>query len=234
MRALENLVSLPVMTWTHNGRKLRYNLSLVDIEDFTRAVWREGEPRLAVAHTLLQRFACLYSGKRPYETFSEFLRAYVQPINPRWFPTGELHKKEVARLVKNGKTNEAKEEQARAARRVEYSTTPMSSIPVAYRDLVSQILSGLTRSPVPTAQHFSESKASSTDTQEVAERKAYTWGAQKKLDVVAVTEGYKPGINWFFSIPGAPPPTPNFSATDMRSYALLVLLGLVLLSRAKK
>jgi hypothetical protein len=233
MRKIEYLASLPVMSWNQDSKTYRYHLSLVDVEDFTRAIWREGEPRLAVAHTLLQRFAYLYSNQRPYETFSSFLKAYVQPINPNWFPSGGLHKKEVNRLLKAGKEKEAKEEQARAARRVEYSTTPMSSIPLSHRDLVSRILSGLTKSPVPTAQHFSESKASSSDSQEAAERKAYVWGTQRKLEVVPVAEGYKPGTNWFFAISKAHPPTISFSSLDKRSYALLVLLGLVLLARKK-
>jgi hypothetical protein len=233
MRQIENITSLPVMNWTYNGKTYKYHLSLVDVEDFTRAVWREGEPRLAVAHTLLQRFAFLYSTKKPYDTFSSFLRAYVQPINPRWFPDGDLHKKELLRLDKLGKKQDIQEERARANRRLEYLSTSISNISLEHRDLVSRILSGLTKSPVPQAHHFSESKAAKTDTEEIAKTKGEKWGERKNLKLVYVDDGYLPGVNWFFSIPNIAPPNPSFSAQDMRSYALLVLLGLALLARKK-
>ena len=55
-----------------------------------RAVEREGEPREWVAQALVNRWALLkdQGGSR---TLGAFVRAYAQPVNPRWFPDGARH-----------------------------------------------------------------------------------------------------------------------------------------------
>lgn len=56
-----------------------------------RAVEAEGEPRRLVAQTLVNRWAWLADyapGK--YPTLTSLVRAYAQPVNPRWFPDGDL------------------------------------------------------------------------------------------------------------------------------------------------
>jgi hypothetical protein len=57
-----------------------------------RAVEAEGEPRRLVAQTLVNRWAWLADfapGK--YPSLASLVRAYAQPVNPRWFEGGDLY-----------------------------------------------------------------------------------------------------------------------------------------------
>lgn len=60
-----------------------------------RAVEAEGDPRELVAQTLVNRWAWL-TDTTPgrYFRLSELVRAYAQPVNPAWFPSGALFKKQ--------------------------------------------------------------------------------------------------------------------------------------------
>lgn len=62
-----------------------------------RAVQREGQPRRLVAQTLVNRFAWLHS-RGHYPTLASFVRAYAQPVNPRWYPEGDLHRAAVSTI----------------------------------------------------------------------------------------------------------------------------------------
>ena len=62
-----------------------------------RAVEREGQPRPLVAQTLVNRFAWLHS-RGHYPTLESFVRAYAQPVNPRWYPAGDLHQAAVNKI----------------------------------------------------------------------------------------------------------------------------------------
>jgi hypothetical protein len=210
MPSTVNTPTLPALRWKYQGARHDYSLTARDRDDFYRAVWREGKPQLAVAHTLLQRFAYLYSTTRPYSTLSSFLRAYVQPINPRWFSSGDLHKAQVARLEKAGKGAEALAEKARAKKREAYAVTPITSIPREYNELSALVLSGATTSPVPTALHFIMSSAGAGDDELTARDKALAEATRKGLVLVPIAEGYRRGLNWFFST-GMTPPVIRYS-----------------------
>ncbi len=55
----------------------------------SRAVEAEGPVRLQVARALVNLFALLRS-KGDMRSLADVVRAYAQPVNPRWFPTGDL------------------------------------------------------------------------------------------------------------------------------------------------
>lgn len=194
----------PILQWTKGDVSHSYRVSTVDTVWLARALWREGAPRNAVGHTLLQRFASLYP---KYKTLSKFLRAYVQPLNPNWYPNGYRSKRKVARLRKARKHQEAQAEIERAKRRMLYSTTPWESIPAAYRDLTQRLLSGVVPNPVPTAEHFCASQAKSGASHEEAKKAAQEYAEKKKLgQPIAVPGGFGQGMNWFFPLPGRKPP----------------------------
>lgn len=209
MSAQVNTPTRPALRWVYGSATHTYPLTPRDRDDFYRSIWREGKPQLAVAHTLLQRFAYLYSTTRPYPTLSSFLRAYVQPINPRWFSSGDLHKAHIARLQKAGKLAEVADENTRAKKRESYSITPVAKIPRQYNEISASVLSGATASPVPTALHFTMSSAGAGDDESTAKKKALETAKRKGLSLVPVAEGYKRGLNWFFST-GAVPPVIRF------------------------
>jgi len=54
-----------------------------------RAVQAEGEPRQAVAEALVNLHALRRAGGANV-TLTQTVRAYAQPVNPRWYPTGDL------------------------------------------------------------------------------------------------------------------------------------------------
>jgi hypothetical protein len=59
-----------------------------------RAVEGEGEPRTLVAQTLLNRWAWLLdTHPGAFPRLQDLVRAYAQPVNPRWFPDGDLQAK---------------------------------------------------------------------------------------------------------------------------------------------
>lgn len=76
-----------------------------------RAVVAEGKPEPMVARALVNLFM-LQRSKGSGQTLSKLVRAYAQPVNPRWFPDGDLHQAALA----NGQDTAA-----RAAQRVLFS-----------------------------------------------------------------------------------------------------------------
>lgn len=200
------VVANPILSWKYGGNAYRYMVTPSDYVWWVRAIWREGRPQVAVGHTLLQRFAWLYSTNRPYKTLGDFLRAYCQPINPAWLPGGKLSEAKIRRMTAAGNVNAANDERARAAQRAVYSNTPLEQIPSKYRKAADLILSGATRSPIPGAMHFTTSFAAAGDDQQTAEKKAKAYAAKRDLTIVPISQGFKPGVNWFFASPGKQPP----------------------------
>jgi hypothetical protein len=68
-----------------------------DLLWLARAVEAEGEPRVLVAQTLVNRWAWLLD-QHPglFPRLQDLVRAYAQPVNPRWFPGGDLLQKAIA------------------------------------------------------------------------------------------------------------------------------------------
>lgn len=117
---------------SHRGAEL--TVTPADVIWLSRAVAREGAPRSLVAQALINRWAWLHdvgSGQR-YPTLTSLIRAYSVPVNPRWFPAGDLHKDRVARLLAAGNAPGAESEALRAAqRRDEFSRATVFSDDVA-------------------------------------------------------------------------------------------------------
>lgn len=83
-----------------------------------RAVSREGQPRRLVAQALVNRWAWLADfapGRYPH--LRDLVRAYAQPVNPAWYPEGELHRQYVATLWAAGEGDKARTERELARRR---------------------------------------------------------------------------------------------------------------------
>lgn len=193
--------SLPILEWTNANGTHFYQVAPGDRLTLIRSVWREGRPQNAVAFTLLQRFTYIYPS---YRSLADFIKAYSQPINPRWFPTGDKHLSTIAALKAKNQTSEVKAKiaqlEARARRRPIYAATPENEIPKAIIDLVDSILAGNVKSPVPTAIHFNGSSAASSDDQQTAKQKAESYASRGGFgDVVPTSAGYGLGVNWFFT-----------------------------------
>lgn len=186
---------LPILEWTNSRGKFTYQVTPQDRLTLIRSVWREGRPQGAVAYTLLQRFTFLYP---KYRNLSTFIQAYSQPINPRWFPKGDLHLAAI-KAVKGEKQSIARLE-AKAALRPTFASTPESKIPPRVVNLVDNVLTGRLKSPVPTAVHFRGSKATTSDTETKAKRKAVAFAKKGGFgEIVPINAGYGAKVNWFFS-----------------------------------
>lgn len=111
---------------TPGGRALSWSPD--DALWLRRAVEREGEPRDWVAQALVNRWAVLRDrGRTEYPTLASFVRAYAQPVNPRWFPAGDLHLEQLDAHASRGAAHRA-DMIARAERREnEYSRATIFS-----------------------------------------------------------------------------------------------------------
>lgn len=195
-----------------NNQKKEYVLSNEDYLALLRAVEFEGEPRDAVAWTLLQRFAFIYP---QYDSLAKFIQAYAQPINPRWYPTGDLHKARFAVLAKAKRVQEAEDELKRAARRVQYGNTPIEKISRATRDVVDPIFLG-GASPVQGAVHY---RAPTVDTKSADEAREARQKFAEKYQLQRVIEYGDPTTqNWFFG---------QARSIDFRIRTLLASVGAV-------
>lgn len=69
-----------------------YQVTANDVLWLRRAVEAEGEPREAVAKALVNLFV-LRMAARPAspQSLEKLVRAYAQPVNPRWFVGGDLY-----------------------------------------------------------------------------------------------------------------------------------------------
>lgn len=84
-----------------------------------RAVAAEGPPQPMVARALVNLFM-MQRSKGSTQTLAHLVRAYAQPVNPRWMPGGDLH---IAALEKGEDT------EAQASRRLAHSSRPMAAMP---------------------------------------------------------------------------------------------------------
>lgn len=175
-----------------NNKRIDYVLTLEDYVVLSRAVEYEGEPRDGVAWTLLQRFAFLYP---TYKSLATFIRAYAQPINPDWFPTGSKHKDWIDKLVAAGKYNEADDERKRAAKRANFANTPLSKISKPTRDIIDYLfLSG--QSPIPGSIHY---RAPTVETASVPEAEKAREAFARKYQLPRIIDyGNPTKHNWFF------------------------------------
>lgn len=136
----------PTVIISKGGVNTIYALTVEDYTDLARAVEREGPPKLAVAWCLLQRFGLLWP---LYPSLSGFVKAYAQPINPKWFSTGAEHLAALKKLDSYGK---AKENTA-ASQREGWAKTPLDKISNDTLQTLDAIFAGRP-SPVPAATHY--------------------------------------------------------------------------------
>lgn len=118
------------------GKPLQFSAD--DVLWLSRAVESEGEPRDLVAQVLVNRWAWL-SDYRPgaYPRLADLVRAYAQPVNPRWFPQGDLF---LARLEKAPTSERAALLQQATRRQAQHSTRVQFS--AATDQAVRQALTG--------------------------------------------------------------------------------------------
>lgn len=105
-----------------------------------------------VAQALVNRWAWLADTMpAAYPRLQDFVRAYAQPVNPRWMPGGDLFEKRVERLRATGQEARIAVARGSAARRVQYAQATQFSPPVL--DAVRQALMGPVTLP-PGVQHY--------------------------------------------------------------------------------
>jgi len=184
----------PTIRFRKGDKDFEYILTETDVLDLTRSAWREGEPVAGVIHTLIQRYAATYP-KKAWPSLSLFLRDYVQPINPRWFLSGDLHIAYANRL--KGEDLERAIERAKA--REQYAKTPLNKIPARYKTIVQAVLNGAIKTPNAQAQHFAASTAKATETPEQQKKRADSFGRHRNLgSALDMGVGFGPKVNWFY------------------------------------
>lgn len=76
-------------------KNIVYEMTREDVLWFLRAIEGEGRPQAWVAATLINGYLFSKSNSRSggLSTFTKFVRAYAQPINPIWYVGGEQYKR---------------------------------------------------------------------------------------------------------------------------------------------
>lgn len=172
---------------------VRYHLTREDYVVLARALEHEGKPQVAVAWTLLQRFAYLYP---LYKTLASFVRAYAQPINPLWFPDGANHIAWVAQLKAKNKLAEASDEIARAHRRKEYAAKSLHEISPHILEVIETVFASGVETPVPGSIHY---RAPTIRTSDRAMAKAAQDEFARKRNYLSVYVGDPRRDNWLFA-----------------------------------
>lgn len=78
------------MTVALSAKGAAYTVTPVDVLWLSRAVEAEGEPRARVASALVNLFMRARA-RGSKQSLASLVRAYAQPVNPRWYPDGDLH-----------------------------------------------------------------------------------------------------------------------------------------------
>ena len=187
------------MRWLRNGTVTEYEATDTDALVLAQAIAREGRPHNAVAWTLVQRFALLFPR---YDSLAGLVRAYAQPVNPRWFPDGDKHKARMRQL--EGDKAAQEDEHRRAHNRLTYAKVPWKELPKFARAFALEAIEG-GESPVPGSVHFRASLAPKGANKRRAFERAtrYAAGRTDLVDVVRLADGYGKGVNWFFTSAGA-------------------------------
>jgi hypothetical protein len=102
-----------------------------------RAVQAEGEPRERVAEALVNLWAVHMAGGGT-RSLGEMVRAYAQPVNPRWFEAGDLYQAALEKATTDGERAVL----AAAARRRERVHATRNQFDARTLNAVSQALSG--------------------------------------------------------------------------------------------
>ncbi len=74
----------------------QYSITSEDRLWLLRAVQAEGPPQLQVARALVNGFAWARSQRKYQGSLMAWVRSYAQPVNSRWYTSGDLFKKQLA------------------------------------------------------------------------------------------------------------------------------------------
>lgn len=125
------------MLVSHKGSPL--SIDDADRLWLSRAVEAEGQPRAHVAQTLVNRWAWLLDkGETAYPRLQDLVRAYAQPVNPRWFPGGDLYQAQIDRLLPNERAvipalHEAAVRRVKHAERTTFSPQTLAAVEMALK-----------------------------------------------------------------------------------------------------
>lgn len=144
--------------WIWEGKPFSLPLTRDDVLALARAVDAEGYPKEGVTWALLQRAAWLHSHGKPLSV-QKVVTSYAQPINPLWFPGGEKHVAEVARLKRIGDERGAQAEMQRAVTRLRKAAKPWEQLAPDTREVIEKVLDGRLKSPFPHVTHYWASRA---------------------------------------------------------------------------
>jgi len=180
------------LVWQWAGHWYSLPVSPADVLTLARAVEYEGNPRDAVAWTLLQRAAYVRSHGKAV-SIGRLIEQYAQPINPAWFPTGQKHLDEMARLGRIGDAAGARAEQGKAELRVSRARAPWDALSDETRGVVWRVVTGQTPSPVVGAVHYWASRGPDFLSNQAK---------RPELVLLDTGEGFGPGHNVFFAEPG--------------------------------
>lgn len=163
----------------------RYELTSNDLDWASRMNGEEGGNAAANLWTMAQRFAML----RPGGSFASFIRAYSQPINPKWLASGEFCRA-------GGRYAGTDPCDVRRLERRAHAQNQNTRYP-AERAYVELWARGGVPNPVPAAVHFADPSVSSSCLHEA------------RCTQTVMRDG-----NWYMTAPGSADWDPDFVTID--------------------
>lgn len=109
----------------------QYSVTDADRLWLSRAVEAEGPPRDRVARALVNGFAYARSKGKYSGSLMGWVRAYAQPVNSRWFTSGDLFKKHLAQAPAEERaelTRRAYTREAKHATRTEFTPETVAAV----------------------------------------------------------------------------------------------------------
>lgn len=139
------------MTWARIvSPGVDYQLTTEDVVWAARMVVGEGdEDTEALLWAMTQRYAL-----GAWSTFTELLRAYSQPINPLWYPSGACCQPGGAGCPTGGGYGTPACSERAFGRRARITHLTWEEIPLRVRRIVLTWAEGKLPNPVPRATHF--------------------------------------------------------------------------------
>jgi len=156
-----------------------YTVTAGDALWLARAVEAEGAVQAQIAATLVNGF-CFARARGYTRSLETFVRAYAQPVNPRWYATGDLFAAQLG-----GKTESQLAELRKAAERREQVHSTRIAFSPSTQAAVRGALNGISGVIPPTATDYAAPDHDATG-------RGYT----------ALTDR-TPGVNRLWSRPGA-------------------------------
>lgn len=180
-----------------------YNVTPEDRLWLLRAVEAEGPPAAGVAVALVNGFAWATGNHRWVKPLADWVRAYAQPVNPRWYPDGDLYQLSLGGMSEaqqRAALQRARARESKHSTRTEFSAATVAAVNHALSTNVAHDITDYAAAHVDATKKGYQPRSSAAPGQNRFWTRAAGWtgyvasAAQNGIGVAIVLIGI--GILW--------------------------------------